>query len=535
MDYKINSEQQEMMDTIISGILPHKNLDTEVASKVIAELKKFLLFKDLYGIYYVFWRIINNIELIDLYRSGYSKSINKEILDRSLQASLGDLITRESFDSERYFGDFGQTFNLSIATERNNAMNFVYTNIMGKYDELMEMAVSSSESLATVSLLRDNMKMSMSALAVALQSQILQDGIYYNKKSYHGYGDWLAFTTLIHNEISSRFSRGSLSKRHAFTQIGNYEESMIYDNENSKDIHSLWYMGWSPVDDRFPINTHDIVTIVADEGTGKTRIVVDQAYRALVAGNNIVIVCGETDEFKIKRFIESRHIWETYHRQLSLQELNDPSIIAVSDLEEKIELENMIIAATTDLYDNPRYGKLILVQNMTYESIEEQLREEYKNTPFDIVFIDHVAALDSSGRYVNGDRLGTMQEKITHLYRVEDVLAKELNLAFVNTSHTNNDTAAAIKRNKETGVRIGGQSAATTKYASIVILIRQPEDLKKSDQIVLEFKKIRDHEPITMPLVLNRNSSNEHIYIEEYQYLVKGEFIENEDLESLYS
>jgi hypothetical protein len=276
------------------------------------------------------------------------------------------------------------------------------------------------------------------------------------------------------------------------------------------------------------------VTLVADEGTGKTRIVVDQAYRALIAGSNVVIVCGETDSYKMKKFIEARHIWSLYNRQFSLFELNNPDNIDADNDNIKEELQNMIVAATIDLYDNKRYGKLTLIQNLVYETCEEQLKEEYKNSPFDVVFIDHVAALDKNGRYVNGERLVNAQDRITHLFQVEDRLAKELNVAFVNTSHTNNDASAAIRRGKETGVRIGGQSAATTKYASIAILISQTADLKKTDQIIMEFKKIRDHEPITHPIVLNRNGSNYHQYLEEMQYLVNGEVLSNDEIESLY-
>lgn len=534
MDYKVTSEQQEMLDTIISSILPHENCDAQLAVEVINELNKFLTFKELYGVYYVIWKLIKNLEVVELYRKGYTGGLQEDVLDKSLQVALSDLIQREGFDSPRFFGDYGQVFNLSIPVEKRNALDFTYTTIMDKYREWTKAAVPTADGLATVPVLCRDMQQSMAALAVSLQGQILMDGIHYNGKDYQGYDDWLAFGTLIQNEIQSRFIKGSLTRRHSFNSINNYEDSRRYDKENAKEIKPLWYMGYEPVDNRFPIRTHDIVTVVADEGTGKTRFVVDQAYRALIAGNNVVIVCGETDSYKIKKSIEARHIWQVYQRQFNIMELTSPDKIMVSDEMEKEELQNMIVSATIDLYDNPKYGHLNLIQNLVYETIEEQLREEYKRNPFDVVFIDHVAALDSSGRYVNGERLGTMQERITHLFRVEDYLGKELNIAFFNTSHTNNDTAAAIRKGKDTGVRIGGQSAATTKYASIALLISQPIDFKKTDQIIMEFKKIRDFDPITFPLVINRNGSNMHQYLEEMQYLVKGEVLSNDEIENLY-
>lgn len=534
MDYKITSEQQDMLDTIFSSILPHENCDAVMSGQVIDELNKFIVFKDLYGIYYVIWLLIKNLEVVNLYRSGYTGGLKEDILEKSLQVSLQDLIQREAFDAERYFSDYGQTFNLSIPAEKQDALNFVYTSIMNKYNEWFERKVSTVDGLATVPVLLQDMQQSMAAMAISLQGQILMDGIRYNGRFYQGYSDWLSFGTMIQNEIQSRFTKGSLSKRHAFTEINGYETSLKYDKENATEIRPLWYMGFEPIDNRFPICSHDIVTLVADEGTGKTRIVVDQAYRALRAGNNTVIVCGETDKYKIKKYIEARHIWDMYERQFSIRELTNPDLISVNDDTEREELQNMIVSATIDLYDNPRYGKLTLIQSLEYEDIESSLREEHRRNPYDVVFIDHVAALDANGRYVHGERLNNINDRITHLFRVEDVLAKELNVGFINTAHTNNDTASAIRRGKETGVRVGGQSAATTKYASIAILITQPVDMKQQDQIIIEFKKIRDHEPIVFPLVISRNGANCHSYEEELQYLVKGETLDNESLEELY-
>lgn len=534
MVYKITSEQQELLDTIISSILPHDNCDPELATEVISELNKFLTLKELYGVYYVFWKIMKNFEVIELYRRGYHGSLQEDALDKSLQVALSDLVQREGFDAERFFGDYGQTFNLNIPTEKKAALDFTYTTIMDKYREWFNMATTTADGLATVPILRRDMQQSMAAMAISLQGQILLDGIYYNGRNYQGYDDWLTFSQLIQNEVQSRFTKGLHSKRHSFSTITNYEDSRKFDKENAKLIRPLWYMGFEPVDNRFPIRTHDIVTIVADEGTGKTRMVVDQAYRAIRAGNDVAIVCGETDEYKMKKFLEARHIWEVYKRQFSLTELTSPDRIEVDNEATREELQNMIVSATIDFYDNPKYGKVHLIQNLVYEQAEEQLTEEYKQQPFDVVFIDHVAALDSNGRYVNGERLGNIQERITHLYRVEDVLAKELNVAFVNTAHTSNDASAAIRRGKDTGTRIGGQSAATTKYASITMLITQPIDFKKTDQLILEFKKIRDHEPITFPMVINRNGSNLHEYLEDMQYLVKGEVLANEDIDAMY-
>lgn len=534
MIYKINDEEQGMLDYILSGILPHENYKVDIAIDIIKELDTFMRVSDLYGAYYVLWKLIKNIKILDLYRNNFSKVLTRDLVDASIRVSLETLIMKDAFDAERFFGDYGKTFNLEIQSEKKEAMNFTYSMILDKYDELMDMKITSEESKARIQVFKESLKTNIAIMAVSLQGQVLVNGVWYNKKYYNGYQDWVYFSTMISNEINARFGTELLSRRHTPITVNNYEKSMEFDKSNSSDLHQLWYMGFEPIDNNFPIMTHDIFVLVADEGTGKTRFTVDQLYRAIVSGVSCVCICGETDTYKMKKLLESRHIWERYKIQLTMQEIINPSLIKSGDDNSDFEIINMIKESLIDLYENTSYGKLVLIQNIPYEDIEKTLRDLYKTTSFEAVFIDHVAALDTTGHYVNGERLGTMQDKITHLFKVEDMLTKELNIAFFNTSHTNNDTSSAIQKGKSVGVRIGAQSSATTKYASIVTLLSQTVDLKKEDFVLLEFKKIRDHAAITTPIVINRNNANMHEYTDEYQYKASGEDYENEDLAKLY-
>lgn len=541
MQYKITSYQQELLDKIFSGILPHDTFNVDVAADILEELGKVLRFRELYGIYYAMWKIIRNLQLVKMYRKNYDSVLNSETFEKAITVGLNDLIIKPAFDAKRFFQDYGKSFDLSIPKELKAAIDFTYSTMMDKYEEMEEMAVPSSEALSTITLLKADMKQSMATMAVTLQGQVLTNGVFYDGKTYHGFDDWVRFNSMIHNEITTRFGSDDIEKRHQFNSIRNYEDSLKYDKEHRTNVRPLWYMGFEPVDSRFPIRSQDIFVLIADEGVGKTRFVIDQAYRAMKTGNNVVFIAGETECYKIKKGLESRHIWDKYKKQFSYTELDDPMVLnpeggnGKSPEEVKSELMAIIHAGQVDLYENKDYGSIRFVQNICYEDIEQQLKDEYNKEKFDVVFIDHVGALDYNGHWVNGEKLSSAHERITHLFKVEDRLVKELNIAFFNTSHTSTDATQNIRKGKKTGVRAGAEASATTKYASFAALLTQSEDLRKGDQVLLEFLKVRDWEPLNYPIVLNRRGvTNCHEYIEGMQYLVNGESEVNADIDELY-
>jgi hypothetical protein len=186
-----------------------------------------------------------------------------------------------------------------------------------------------------------------------------------------------------------------------------------------------------------------------------------------------------------------------------------------------------------DLYQNESYGKCTIVQSLQYERCEQQLTNLVKRDDINIVIIDHVAALDNTGEWVQGTKITENTAKVEHLFKVEDLLVKELNIMFFNTCHTSSAATEAILRNRNTGVRAGANSSAITKYATFAYLLKQPKEFKKNDQVMLEILKIRDWRDDFDPIVLTRNGTNLHVYDEEQQYLVSGDKEINSNLEEL--
>lgn len=520
--YKITSDQQAMLDKIISGVLPHENFDSDVASDVLSDLFDTLRENEVYGVYYVIFHIFKNIKAVHLYRKSFGTILNRNVFESSVATSVQELIKREEFGANLYFRDYGKTYNLEIQAELNDAVDFCYTELMNKYDELFEMAVPTGESLAHIEVLKEDMKITMSQIATTIQGQILTTGYQYKYSTLRGYSDWLSFTDGCMRELSVRFS-DKLSARYTPSVISSYDDSLRFNEENKMEIRPLYYMGWEPIDNITCINTGDILTIVATEGVGKTRLVIDQVLKALLAGVNCMVICGETNKAEMKYNIESAVICHFTGMQLKFTEIADPTKIA-HDTEE--ELEDIILTINTTLsafYENDLYGTIQYEQSMKYEHFDEDIRKLKEKNPFDIVFVDHVAALDSTGEITSEGRLTTTNSKLNYLYKAEDVLTKDLGLAFVNTNHTSNDAEDKLSRGKEVGTRIGGNSSATSKWSGIMVLLQQTSDLKRNDCVMLTAKKIRRENTPEYPIILRRSGyGNIHTYDPELQYQVKG-------------
>lgn len=535
MAYKINSSQQELLDKIFKNILPSDTFNSEIASQILDNLDSFVKVDELYGIYYIFWKVLHTIKLIKLYRRSYDAALTRDTFEQAIMVSLGDTIVSEEFNAELYFADNGLSYDLSVPLQLEQAADFAYSALLDKYDEIMQLDTTPEESLALVEVFKDDLKQSIATMHVSVLAQCLTSGVRYDRKEYRGYDDWLKLSQKLQSEISIRFKSSTIEKRHKAYTIDSFSTSLSFDNEHADSIKSLFYIGFEPLDNLTPVKTQDIITIVADEGTGKTMLTTYLCHRAVMAGNNVLICCGETASLKIKRGIEALHIWKMFGKQFTYNEISNPSILfdGVDPLEmqKAEELAQTIRAGQIDLYENTAYGKLSFIQDLVYEKVEKQLTDLHEVIKFDIVAIDHVGALDKDGSYVYGEKLNDRNKRITHLFESEDRLVKDLNVAFINTSHTDRDTATANVKGKEVGVRIAADSSSVSKYSSMILHLTQNEDAKRNSQIILQLKKTRDTDPYSYPMIINRMGiTKDHVYDPEMQ----GSFgMENDDIEDL--
>ena len=519
-DYRITGENRETIYKILSACLPHENFDEEYARSGLEELFRTVPIEETSGIMYIFFKAFRNMQVIKMYMNGFKNVLRRESFDAAVQGGVTQIVKDEAFRAKDFFEEYGQKFNLEIPQEYSNALSFVYTEAMAVYDELYEMAIPSHECETWVKILKEALEADLTRQLFSLGGKALAKGVVIDRQMYKGAE---AARRLLHaatSEVDARITmmHGSMTDINVATPITSFESSKTFDQKNAFKVRDLYYMGFEPIDDHYTVRTPDIITIIADEGVGKTRFAVDQAYKALVSGCNVHYVCGETSILELKKRIEAQHIFNMYGEQFSPRELMDFDRLPITDMDKLDETIVKINNATRDLYENPKHGTLVLQQSVFYETFAQSVRKYHEAYKTDIVFVDHVLAMQSNGDMTPMGRLINKQARVTYLFQQEDMLVKELNVSFFNTSHPSTHTSEELRKGLKPSSRAGAESAESSRYASFIGILTTNDQLKRQDMIILYVNKIRSDAPITDAIVLSRNGyGNHHEYRRDIQ------------------
>lgn len=536
-DFRITGENRDTIYKILSGCLPHENFDPEYAYKGLEELFRTVPIEETYGIMYIFFKAFRNMQTLKMYMNGFSTILRRESFDAAVQGGVTQILKDEAFRATEFFEEYNKTFNLDIPQEYSNAQSFVYTEALAVYDELFEMAIPSNECETWINILKESLEAELTKQVLSLGGKALAKGVVVDRQLYKGAESARKLLHAATTEVDARITvmHGSLTNINIATPITSFESSKEFDQKNSFKIRELYCMGFEPIDDHYRIRTPDIITIVGDEGVGKTRFAVDQAYKALVSGCNVYYICGETSILELKKRLEAQHIYNMYGLQFSPRELMDFDKLDVDDYEQLDEYIVKINNATRDLYENPCHGKLILQQSVYYETFSQDVRKYHEAYKLDIVFVDHVLAMQSNGDITPMGRLINKQARVTYLFQQEDLLVKELNISFFNTSHPSTHTSQELRQGIKPTNRAGAESAESSRYASFIGILTTNDQLKQHDMVMMYVNKIRSDAPITDAIVLKRSGyGNQHIYRRDIQqYAQQVERLSEEDTLSL--
>lgn len=514
----LDGDQTAMLYKIFSGLLPHANYDGRLAARLQRELFSVLPIEEVFGENYLFYTALVNIDAISLSYGTISTGISKEGFTSSLEFSLSSRIRTPEFDAELYFEQYGKNYILDDVLQCSEAVNFVYDRCLEVYDEIFDMAIQTSESITYISNLAMSLKSSVIERSMRHEALALEQSYVVAGHSYSGPDGVLELRKLHDSEIQSRF----INKTNDEFYADCYESVQRFQRDSASDIRQLAYFGYDPVDALFPLRSQDIVSVIADEGVGKTKLIVDWVHTMLMSGCNVLVVCGETAVLKFYKMLQLNHISYITNISISIDEFDDRAKIPHSSEEELEEINIQIDHACYDLASNEEYGRPILKQNLTYEGFYDFVKNKAIQAELDIVVVDHVAIMDSDGGRTTDGFLDNDKRRIDFLYRSEDRLTKEMNLAFINTVHLQNDASSRLQAGKKVGVRIAGGSSSPTKYASIVCLLHTTDELERQSILLLEWKKVRDYKkPPTIALYRDGATSRHHYNAKLQNYATK--------------
>lgn len=523
--FKVSSESDETIDCILSSLLPHENFNVEEAKAVSEEFFRTLPIDETDGLYYVFLKILQRLNLVKMYLSNADTVLRRDIFDNAVLSGVNTILYEQGFDALKFFGLYGRNFDLNVPTQFEEAASFVYSVCMDKYDELYAKKIPTTEGMSWINILKTQLEQNLTAKLISLAATTLTEGRIVDGTLKRGPSEARKFLADALTEVNNRVLDiyTDLNNRTTGTAITSLMASKQFDEKHRISVRDLFYTGIDPIDDVMPIRTQDIVTVVADEGIGKTRLVIDWAYRAIMSGVNVLYICGETGDIKIKKYIEAMHLYKKYGIQLKWTELDDPTTIPDIDMDALEDLQVKINTTLADLYEGEGHGTFVLMQSAIYETFPETIHEYKDKYNIDLVIVDHVLALGCNGAMTTSGRLQTDHLRIGYLYKCEDVLVKECNLAFINTSHPSTQTSMDLKAGKTPGARSGAESAYSTRYSSVVCVLNTTPKLKKQDIVLLYVTKMRDEANTSDACVLKRMGySNVHIYEPALQYLGNG-------------
>lgn len=523
-NFTMNSQHQEILDRVFSSVLPHKNFDKAIAGDIIEELFRILPKQEVYGINYIFYNVFENLRLIPLYRKGFSAQINADIFHNSVEINVDEFIRSPMFNAQLFFQERGKEFVLTEPMQYNDAVNFILSAADEMYDALMELAIPTSEGISQLVLLTDSLKQDICDQIIRIQAEIQAAGFKGRTKTFRGPLDVIEFANQAYKELGLRFKDASSNVRNRFipVTIHSYDESLKFDTQEAIEYKELFKFGWEPLDAIFRPATGDIITIIAPEGTGKTRLGAYTAHEAVKAGVNVAIVCGETRKKKYKRMIEGAHLFETQGIQLSPREM-DNLFLLTHDLDRIEEISMQIKSSQLDLYENSKYGKLTFVTTAYYEESYETFEKLILEENVGFIIIDHTKSLTNNGAYTPSGRLQNIKLSIDYLMDQEIALAQDYPVCFMNMSHPSVEAQNSLNKGKDPGVRAGGNTASVTQGASMVGILTNDKALQAQDMVILQLQKVRDA-AITVPSILldRLGYSNKHVYDPSHQYMVNS-------------
>lgn len=519
----LDDMQTEILYKIFSGLLPHENFDGRAANALQRKLFATLPFEEVYGINYLFYRMLVNLDMIALTYEKERCGLTRDSFEASLQFSIRDAINRAEFDAVRLFREYGKEFDLQNTNARDDAVDFVYSLAIETYDEIYDLKIPTEVAMSYVVPLRDSLRRAVIERSLRLEGLALDSKVVVNGKTYTGPDGVIALRKMNESEMVNRFSDDAMKSAQSELWADSYEAVKQYNRDNTSPVRPLALFGYEPVDQLFPIRTQDIICLVADEGVGKTKLATDWIHTLIISGRNVLVICGETEVSKFYRTLQLNHISAVANISLTMDELMNREKIP-HETEEDLEAINIKIeAACEDLASNPEYGKVLLRQNVSYEAFYDYVKSKAVQHKIDVIVVEHIGILNSDGSRTVDGFLDNEKKRIDWLFRQEDVLTKELNLCFINTVHLQNESSDKLNSGKKVGIRIGSGSRSTTKYATLAMLLYTTDELERQNIYILEFKKVRDYQKPPTLALFRDGSTTRHTYYPKLQKYVSGE------------
>lgn len=525
-----DDQLREAIIDVFACLIPNEvsmdDFKHEAAYRYFTELEKILFLDETQGDVWLIYHALSRMAEIKCFDREFQFILDKRSFSKGLEANVLTLVNNNKDVFIPFLNQHGVDTHLDIQKTLEDASDFIYSATLETFEELMDMDYNVNDCLKYMDILREHILTMLSKKSLIVGSQIISgDGVYIAGRYYKGTKDYVEYTKSVSSMISSRFTEYLQTRKNNVSLLDLATLKAFKDDDTTR-IDKLFSIGFEPLDEVFAISTGDLITLIGDEGVGKTNSAVHIMMQALTAGHDVLMMTGESAPTKIMNMCISNYIYRMTGYQFTWKEVMNYN-------NESEEDQRLIELWQADFVEKETMGKLHLIRSLNYEDFDKVVLEyKMKNPNLAFVVIDHTDRLGSTGGLTEDGFLRDKKAKVDYLYKKEIELKQDYNLTFLNLAHSSADAQKAGVKGRDSGVRIGATSSSTTKDADFVFYLAKDPNIS-DDFVKWSCKKVRDYSDTIKPFILKKHFEVSNlIYDVEYQLAAVAD--EDVDIDDLY-
>lgn len=428
MIVKFNEDLKEILDSLISGMLPHENYNSVLLMDIEKLITRYIKVEEMDLEYLVFMNIVDSIKKVYLgVNSSFMPNISKDSVDLILQNDLVRFVSTEGYKYKDWFELRGINTDFSNSLAIEEASSKLYGEVMDLYERCMDKAVPSEEAISYSVAYRAAFLDSIAETTVTTQAEILRNGLWYNKTYYKSSEDWVKYMEKMIVDLGNRLN----DDLNEDTQIVDSLEKGIALLEQARKLNKpIAKFGMPPLDDFIPVVSNRLSVICAKEGAGKTTYCAYLANNIIREGKRVLYMFGESDSSGIYVSVLQNFIYKEFGAFVSLNDIVKPE----NAPEEVQKIINLGIAKLSET------GCFQHRASYTYETVYQELVADYEKYKFDVVIIDHSATL------AHGGKLRGEKEQIDHLAVALRTFKNKYGVSVIVTSHFSTNAQAELTK-----------------------------------------------------------------------------------------
>lgn len=386
MIIKFNEELKEVLDSLISGMLPHENYNGALLMDLEKTILRYIKIDEMDLEYLVFMNMVDSIKKVHLsINSSFMPKITRNLIEQILQNDLMRFISTEGFKHKSWFELRGVSYDFSNNLNIEQGASKLYNEVIDLYERCFEKAIPSEEALSYAVAYRAAFLDSISESTVMAQAEILRNGLWYKNEFYKSSERWIKYMDRVVSEINNRLN-DELNEE--TKSIDSLEKAVALLEESRRSNIPISEFGIPPLDDFIPVVSNRLTVICSKEGVGKTAYCSYLSNNIIKNRKKVLFMTGESNPNSIYISVLQNFIYKEFSTFIDVTDI----IHSDKAPEEIQKIVNLGISRLAEL------GLFNYRSAYTYETVYQELVADYEKFKFDVVIIDHSAALLSTGK-----------------------------------------------------------------------------------------------------------------------------------------